>query len=76
MPESLTDGMLLQYNQSTVPGESGRWEARPIADVLSDYEGSGGSSNIPVVDNLNNIENPSKNDIAIQGTELFIYDGN
>ena len=76
MPESLTDGMLLQYNQSTVPGESGRWEVRPIADVLSDYEGSGGSSNIPVVDNLNNIENPSKNDIAIQGTELFIYDGN
>lgn len=76
MPESLTDGMLLQYNQSTVPGESGRWEARPIADVLSDYEGFGGSSNIPVVDNLNNIENPSKNDIAIQGTELFIYDGN
>lgn len=76
MPESLTDGMLLQYNQSTVPGESGRWEARPIADVLSDYEGSGGSSNIPVVDNLNNIKNPSKNDIAIQGTELFIYDGN
>lgn len=76
MPESLTDGMLLQYNQSTVPGESGRWEARPIADVLSDYEGSGGSSNIPVVDNLNSIENPSKNDIAIQGTELFIYDGN
>lgn len=76
MPESLTDGMLLQYNQSTAPGESGRWEARPIADVLSDYEGSGGSSNIPVVDNLNNIENPSKNDIAIQGTELFIYDGN
>lgn len=76
MPEELKDGMLLQYNQSTVPGESGRWEARPIADVLSNYEGSGGNSNIPVVDNLNNIENPSENDIAIQGTELFIYDGN
>lgn len=75
IPEELEDGMLLQYNQSTVPGESGRWEARPIADVLSHYEGSGGSSNIPVVDNLNNIENPSENDIAIQGTELFIYDG-
>ena len=76
MPAELEDGMLLQYNQSTVPGESGRWEARPIADVLSNYEGSGGNSNIPVVDNLNNIENPSENDIAIQGTELFIYDGN
>jgi hypothetical protein len=76
MPAELEDGMLLQYNQSTVPGESGRWEARPIADVLSNYEGSDGSSSIPVVDNLNNIENPSENDIAIQGTELFIYDGN
>lgn len=70
MPEELEGGMLLQYIETTK-----KWEARPIADVLSDYEGSGGSSNIPVVDNLNNIENPSENDIAIQGTELFIYDG-
>lgn len=70
MPAELEDGMLLQYVNTTH-----KWEARPIADVLSNYEGSGGSSSIPVVDNLNNIENPSKNDIAIQGTELFIYDG-
>lgn len=71
MPAELEDGMLLQYVNTTH-----KWEARPIADVLSNYEGSSGSSSIPVVDNLNNIENPSENDIAIQGTELFIYDGN
>lgn len=71
MPAELEDGMLLQYVDTTH-----KWEARPIADVLSNYEGSSGSSSIPVVDNLNNIENPSENDIAIQGTELFIYDGN
>lgn len=71
MPAELEDGMLLQYVDTTH-----KWEARPIADVLSNYEGPSGSSSIPVVDNLNNIENPSENDIAIQGTELFIYDGN
>lgn len=70
MPAELEDGMLLQYVDTTH-----KWEARPIEDVLNNYEGSGGSSSIPVVDNLNNIENPSENDIAIQSTELFIYDG-
>lgn len=70
IPAELEDGMLLQY-----VGTTHKWEARPIADVLSNYEGPSGSSSIPVVDNLNNIENPSENDIAIEGTELFIYDG-
>lgn len=70
MPAELEDGMLLQY-----VGTTHKWEARPLEDVLSDYEGTGSSSSIPVVDSLDNISNPHENDIAIAGTELFIYDG-
>lgn len=70
MPAELEDGMLLQYINTT-----GKWEARPLEDVLSDYEGTGSSSSIPVVDSLDSISNPHENDIAIAGTELFIYDG-
>lgn len=70
MPAELKDGMLLQYISTT-----GKWEARPIEDVLSDYEGTSSGSNIPVVDSLDSISNPHENDIVIAGTELFIYDG-
>lgn len=70
MPAELEDGMLLQYISTT-----GKWEARPIEDVLSDYEGTSSGSSIPVVDNLDSISNPHENDIVIAGTELFIYDG-
>lgn len=70
MPAELEDGMLLQYISTT-----GKWEARPIEDVLSNYEGTSSGSSIPVVDNLDSISNPHENDIVIAGTELFIYDG-
>lgn len=70
VPAELEDGMLLQYISTT-----GKWEARPIEDVLSDYEGTSSGSSIPVVDNLDSISNPHENDIVIAGTELFIYDG-
>lgn len=70
MPAELEDGMLLQYISTT-----GKWEARPIEDVLSDYEGTSSGSSIPVVDSLDSISNPHENDIVIAGTELFIYDG-
>ncbi len=71
MPAELEDGMLLQYISTT-----GKWEARPIEDVLSDYEGTNSGSSIPVVDSLDSITNPHENDIVVAGTELFIYDGN
>ena len=64
--------MLLQYNASTVPGEAGQWEARPISDVLNDFSGGSGLS---VVESLDSIENPRENDIVVSGQELFIYDG-
>lgn len=70
MPEELEDGMLLQYISQT-----GKWEAKPIDDVLSDYSGTNPGSGISVVDDLDSIENPHKDDIVIQGKELFIYDG-
>ena len=70
MPEELVDGMLLQYISQT-----GKWEAKPIDDVLSDYSGTNPGSGILVVDDLDSIENPHKDDIVIQGKELFIYDG-
>ena len=70
IPADLEDGMLLQYISTT-----GKWEARPIEDVLSDYEGTSSGSSIPVVDSLDSISNPHENDIVIAGTELFIYDG-
>lgn len=70
MPEELVDGMLLQYISQT-----GKWEAKPIDDVLSNYSGTSSGSGISVVDDLDSIENPHKDDIVIQGKELFIYDG-
>ena len=70
MPEELVDGMLLQYISQT-----GKWEAKPIDDVLSNYSGTSSGSGISIVDDLDSIENPHKDDIVIQGKELFIYDG-
>lgn len=64
--ENLDDGMLLQYN-----AQSQKWEAVPLSEVGVEPTGSG----ISIVDNLDNITDPEENDIAIQGTELFIYDG-
>ena len=72
LPEELEDGMLLQYNASTAPGETGRWEAVPLSEVIGESSSGNG---INVVDDLASIENPQENDVAIQGTELFIYDG-
>lgn len=72
LPEELEDGMLLQYNASTAPGGTGRWEAVPLLKVIGE---SSSGSGVNVVDDLASIENPQENDVAIQGTELFIYDG-
>lgn len=71
LPNELEDGMLLQYNAST--GE-GIWEAVPLADIISGG-GSSSSSNISLVESLNSIQNPSEKDIAIIGSDVYVYDG-
>lgn len=71
LPNELEDGMLLQYNAST--GE-GIWEAVPLTDIISGG-GSSSSNNISLVESLNSIQNPSEKDIAIIGSDVYVYDG-
>ena len=68
---TLQDGMLLQYNAST---GNGIWEAVPLSDVISGA-GGGGNANISIVEALNEISSPSEKDLAVVGTNLYIYDG-
>lgn len=68
---TLQDGMLLQYNAST---GNGVWEAVPLSDVISEG-GGGGNANISIVEALNEISNPSEKDLAVVGTDLYIYNG-
>lgn len=69
--DTLTDGMLLQYNAST---GGGAWEAVPLSEIIPDI-GSGGNANISIVEALNEISNPSETDLAVIGTNLYIYNG-
>lgn len=66
---TLQDGMLLQYNNST---GNGVWQAVPLSDVISNLNGNG---NISIVETLNEISNPNEKDLAVIGTNLYIYDG-
>ena len=66
----LEDGMLLQYNSST---GNGVWEAVPLSDIISGI--SSGNTNISIVEALNEINSPSENDLAVVGSDLYIYDG-
>ena len=66
---TLQDGMLLQYNSST---GNGVWQAVPLSDVISNLNGNG---NISIVETLNEISNPNEKDLAVIGTNLYIYDG-
>ena len=68
---TLQDGMLLQYNAST---GNGVWEAVPLSDIISGA-GSGGNTNISIVEALNEISSPSEKDLAVVGTNLYVYDG-
>lgn len=66
------DGMLLQYNAHTAgqPGESGKWEAVSLEDVIGDIQITG--NNIAIVNSLESIENPSEEDVAVVGQDVFI----
>lgn len=71
LPNNLEDGMLLQYNAST---GSGVWEAVPLNEIISGG-GTGSNNNISLVESLNSIENPNEKDIAIIGSDTYVYDG-
>lgn len=65
----LEDGMLLQYNNSTL---GGKWTAVPLSDISIP---SGTGSNISIEDDLEDISDPQPNDIAVVDGQAYIYNG-
>lgn len=66
---TLQDGMLLQYQ--VISGE-GKWRSIALADVVADLPSSEPAT---IVNNLNNITNPSEGDLAVVENTMYIYDG-
>ena len=71
---ALEDGMLLQYNAHTAGqvGEEGEWEAVSLSSVIENLPSS---NNVAIESALEDIENPSENDIVVIGQDAYIYDG-
>lgn len=68
---TLEDGMLLQYNSST---GGGHWEAVSLSDVVENLPIN--SSEISIAESLQSIENPNEKDIAVIGSDVYIYTDN
>lgn len=66
------DGMLLQYNANTAgqPGEAGKWEAVSLEDAIGNAQIAG--NNIAIVNSLESLNDPSEEDIAVVGSDVFI----
>ena len=61
--------MLLQYQ--VISGE-GKWRSIALADVVADLPSSEPAT---IVNNLNNITNPSEGDLAVVENTMYIYNG-
>lgn len=65
--DNLEDGMLLQYNSST---NGGVWEAVPLSNIIN------GQNNISIINSFSEIDIAKDKDIAILGSNAYIYYNN
>ena len=63
----LDDGSILYYNSSTGQGQ---WTVGPLSEIIPN---SSQKSNISIVQKLNDIKNANEKDIAVIGSDVYIY---